>query len=305
VTTPSYFEQSGISISAWKPSIVAGVSYAPKGWSASITLNGELVDMEGWFTDGLNRHIEVHNSALELIFAGFVNQVDLSAGTLSATRGPLLDIANRVSVTYTPILDATTTPPIRGTQTTTIIADDTTSQGRYGILEDVVEGGSLLDDGVTDDAAQLRDTYLQEFKDPESSENLNLGGGSTVPSVTLGILGYVHRFQKYVMQDTTAATTTISTKIENVINDDPNSLFSTDFSRIDTNAFLTSRYEDDNRMAWDVLQELVSIGDVNNCANHSGLQASHRGRKCRGIDIQRRCHRGTVGCSAGEMDFPA
>ena len=296
----SYSEQSGISIKVWKPTIVAATSYVPKGtlipgewaqvmssyshdiqanggwWSASIVLNGELVDMEDWFAEGINRHVEVHNSANVLIFAGFVNQVDLSAGTLSATRGPLMDVVNRVSVTYTPIIDATTTPPIQGTQTTTTIAGDATSQGKYAILEDVVEGGALLDDGVTDDAAQLRDTYLQEFKDPESSEDLNLGGGGSVPSVTLSVLGYVHRFQKYVMQDVTAATTTITTKIQNAINADPNGLFSTDFSKIATNAFLTSRYEDDNRMAWDVMQELVSIGDVNNDRYTLGVYANQQ-----------------------------
>jgi len=300
MTTPSFHEQTGISILAWQPIIVAATSYTPRGvlvrddlaqvidgyshviqanggwWSASISLSGSLLEMEDWFAEGLNRHIEVFNSAGVLVFAGFVNQVDLSAGTLSATRGPLMDIANRVSVTYTPILDATVTPPIKGAQTTTTIADDATSQGKYGIFEDVVDGGALLDDGTTDDAAQMRDTYLAEMKDPESGEDVNIGGGSATPSVTLSILGYVHRFQKWVFQDLTAATTTISTKIQNVINGDPNVLFSTDFTKIATNALLVSRYEDDNRMGWDVLQELVSFGDASDNRYTLGVYANQR-----------------------------
>lgn len=286
MTTPSLHESTGLSISAFTPTIViATPAYTPAGallddslaqkitayshelmanggwWSATILINGSLINMEDWFDKGLNRHIEVYNPALVKIFEGFVNVVRLSAGSLSATRGPLLDVANRISVTYTPILDPTATPPIMGTQTTTTIANDTDSQDKYAILEDVVSGGRLLDDGTTDEAAQLRDTTLEESKDPESTEDLSLGSAAE-PSVELEILGYVHRFSKYITQTLTAATVAINTKLEDVINDDPNGLFSTDFSRIDANAFLVSRYEDDDRMAWDVINSVVSIGDA-------------------------------------------
>jgi len=286
VTTPTYNEALGVSISAFAPGITPGGAYIPATylitdllaqdantysqesranggwWSASLTISGPLVDMEDWFAEGLNRHIEVYNSSLAKVWAGFVNVVTLSAGTLQATRGPLMDVANRVSVVYTPILDATTTPPIEGSETTTTIANDTDSQTKYGILEQVVSGGRLLDDGVTDDAAQLRDTFLEENREPETSEELDLGS-SSIASVQLDLLGYVHRFMRYVYQDTTAATVQIATKIQDIITADPNGLFSTDYSRIDANALLTSGYDDDNRMAWDVIQELVGLGDIN------------------------------------------
>lgn len=286
MTTPSLYETTGISLSVWKPTIDLGTPlYTPRGtlidrdlaftitsysheiladggwWSASISFPLTQVDAEEWLEEGLNRHVEIYNTAGETIWAGFINQVTLSAGTLTAVRGPLLDCVNRASVTYTPILDATTVPPIEGAETTTTIANDPTTQTLYGILEAVISGGKLLDDGTTDDAVQLRETYLEEYKNPQSSEDLDLSGGADVV-IQLDLLGYVHRFQKYIYQDLTAATVQIDDKIPLVIAADPNGLFSTDYTRIGTNPSLTSRYEDDNRNAWDVLTQEVTLGDA-------------------------------------------
>lgn len=286
MTTPSLFETTGISISIWKPIIdlvtplytVRGILVADSfaetvssykheiladggWWAASISTALSLPDAEDWFENGLNRHVEVYNPAGIVVWAGFVNQVSLSTGTLQAVRGPLMDVVNRGSVVYTPILDATTVPPIEGVETTTTIYDDATSQAAYGILEGVISGGKLLDDGTTDDAVTLRNTYIEENKYPQSSEDLDLSGGREA-TVQLDLLGYVHRFQKYIYQDTTTATVQIDAKIPLVIAADPNGLFSTDYLQIATNATLTSRYEDDNRIAWDVLTQMVSLGDT-------------------------------------------
>ena len=287
MTTPSYNEALSISISAFTPTIdiPGGPTYTPAGtlitsnlaldadsynheilanggwWSASMSLSGSLIDMEDWFVNGLNRHIEVYNFALIKIWEGFVNQVTLSAGTLQATRGPLTDIANRASVVYTPILDATTAPPVEGSETTTTVDDNAASQAKYGIFEQVISGGKLLDDGTTDDATELRDTFLEENREPETSEEINLGS-STTASVQIDLLGYVHRLQGWVFQDTTAATAQLDTKIGTVLDADPNGMFSSANSTVATNALLVSGYDDDNRMAWNVIQELVSLGDA-------------------------------------------
>jgi hypothetical protein len=294
----SLAEQTGLAISVYRPTIVVGSSYDPTGrpitddlarrigsyehtiasnggyWSASFSLSGPLVEMEEWLTR-LGYHIQTYNKAGIKIFEGFVNRVDLSAGTLTAARGPLMDVANRISVTYTPILDATTTPPTMGTQTTTTIAENATSQARYAILESVIDGGRLLDDGTTDAAAQLRDTYLAEMANPESTEELGLGTSSE-PSVTVEILGYAHWLQRFVVQDLTATTIAINTKIQNALGADPNGLFSTDYTRIDSNPFLIPRYEDDNRMAWDVIQEAVEIGDASDNRYTFGIYNDRR-----------------------------
>lgn len=285
MTTPTTFQETGLSISVWKPTIdLTTPLYTPRGelvhdkfqarissyqhesivnggwWSASITFETTQDDGEDWLQKGLNRHFEVCNPGGTVVWEGFVNQVTLSLGTLSTIRGPMLDIANRVSVVYTPILDATTAPPTEGCETTTTITDDPTSQLRYGILEEVVSGGKLLDDGTTDDATIIRNTYIAENKEAQTGEDLNIGGSST-PSVTLDLLGYVHRFGKWVYSDTTTATVQVDTMIQLVITADVNGMFSTDYSRIGTNASLYSRYVDDNRKAQDVLNSLVELGD--------------------------------------------
>jgi len=70
------------------------------------------------------------------------------------------------------------------------------------------------------------------------------------------------------VQDLTTATVVITNaagtgKMQLTITADPNGLFSTDYSQMTTNPFLASQYEDDNRTAWDVIQKLVAIGDIN------------------------------------------
>jgi len=262
-------------------------STADGGWhSARITLTGPLTDMEEWFDVGLNRHIEIYNPALERIWVGFVNQVQLSAGTLTATRGPLMEIVNRASVSYTPILDATTEEgPVTGTQTVTTIEDDDDSIERYGVLEQIVSGSQLLDDDPDDSAdpnraEELRDTYLDEMKDPQSSEAIGLGSSSE-PSVTLELLGYYHRFSRYMIQDSTVSTVQISNddgtgKMQLVIDAHPNALFSTDYTQMEDNLGLTSQFEDGTRDAWTILTEMNEQGDADNVRTTFGVYDEQR-----------------------------
>lgn len=226
-------------------------------WSAQITLNAQLTNAELWFEEGLNLHIEIYNPALVKIFEGFVNQVNLSAGALSATRGPVLDVVNRLSVIYTPLLDATIAPPIYGAETTTTIVDDTASHVDYGIIENVfsAEPGRCLQT----QAEQQRDTFLEELKDPKTSEDAGFSARN-VTQVVLDILGYRHRLQTFIHQNVAAATVQLSTKIQQALGSDPNALFSTDYSDIDANAFLVNQYDNDNRTADNVIRELVEIG---------------------------------------------
>lgn len=296
----SIHESAGLHISAFRPEIDTSVpSYIANAyllddnlsekaiaysheirarggfWSASLTLSGSLVWLEDWFDSGVGRHIEVYGPSLMLVWEGFVNTVQLTAGTLSASRGPLMDVANRVNVTYTPILDATTFPPITGTETTSAAQNDATSQAKYGILQEIVSGGRLLDDGTNNEAERLRDTTLEERKEPEMSEEISLGG-SDAPSVTLELLGYVHFLMKYVVETITTATATITTKLQDCLGDDPNGLFSTDYSAMAANGFLVSRYEYENRTAWAIIESLVALGDAADSPYTFGIYADRR-----------------------------
>jgi hypothetical protein len=278
LVTPTHHQSLGLSVLAFKPAIT---SYTVRGtlfddqiaskmdnlsfekhadggwWSAQIVLNARLTDAEMWFEEGLNLNIEIYNPALVRIFRGFVNRVELSAGALSATRGPVLNVANRASVTYTPLLDATTATPIYGNETTTTIAEDADSQARFGIIEKVFasEPGRCLQTR----AEQQRDTFLEELKEAKTSEDAGFSA-SNVTQIVLNVLGYRHRLGTYIHQNTAAAAVAIDTKIQQVLASDPNGLFSTDYTGIEINAFLVDQYENDNRIADDVIRDLVEIG---------------------------------------------
>ena len=282
----SVYSQLGLALSAYDPVIdVSGPSYEPRGrlvddglgqkvdsyshvlnavggwWSAQFVVRDTREHVEDWFDRGLNRHIEVYNPGLKKVFEGFVNQVSVTMGTMSATRGPLMNIANRINVTYTPILDATVDPPVTGTQIPTTIAENTDSQDKYGIFEKVISGGMLLDDGTTNEAEQVRDTALAEQAWPETSQSIVLTT-SNIPQATISVLGYVHRMEAYVFDDTTAATISVGDQIENVLGNDPMDVLSTDYSKVDANAFLVPEYDNDQSMAWDYLQRLLAVGDA-------------------------------------------
>jgi len=279
--TPSLYEATGLSVSVFKPDIDAGTSYDPAGtliedrigdWlsalsfeiaanggyrSASISFQDQQVDVEDWIANGLGRHVEIHNPALVKIWEGFVNSYSASVGPLAVTGGPLLDIGNRVSVVYSPILDATADPPIVGVRQPTVIAEDSDSQDRYGIIEKVLSGGTCFDT----DAERYRDTFLVENALPVTGERLAVGRGQA-PTVTLECLGYAEWLRAYVYNDANTGTRALSDKITDVLGGDPNGLFSTDYSQIDTNAYLTTRQENDDAMAWDILQAVVALGDA-------------------------------------------
>jgi len=217
--------------------------------------------IDWWTLNGLGLHIETFGPGRERIFAGFVNSLEASGGTFAGRQGPLLEIGNRVEVEYSPILDATVAPPIIGPQRSTTLTQDTDSQIKYGIFDVIVSGGELLDDGVTDQAEQYRDLYLYENAYPQHSEEVSLTGAQPA-SVTLEILGYAQMFDALRYSDTTAGTVTISTKMGYVLAADPNGLFNTSTNYIEANAALAPQYDDKDRTALTVIENLVKLGDA-------------------------------------------
>lgn len=226
-------------------------------WTANLTLNLALIEAEDWYERGLGRRVVISNPAGLTVWEGFVNQITINAGALSEVRGPLLDIGNRVSAVYSP-LDVSTYPPVTGATTVTTIVEDATSQQLYGIIEQVVSAGTATDDN----AEKVRDVFLEENRLPETSGQLSLTPGSGQnAAVTLDCLGYVHWLMVYIYNNTDTGFTTVSDKIEAILTADPNSVIATDFVQIEANSFLTPDVENRNRFAWDILKELVALGN--------------------------------------------
>ena len=281
-----FFRQNGISIVAYNPSINPSAgTYIPRfevadgnliskiqsyshekdnefGYKTiSITLGDQRAKLDDWYENGIGRHIEVYNEAGEIIHAGFVNRVTLTSNAMQASRGPLIDICNRCSVMYTPITDTSVSPPLTGAEKSTIIADDVDSQFKYGIIEKVLSGGQLLDDGTTDEAEDYRDRFLNENREPNTGDKGLSIGNSGDTAIQLEILGYYAWLDLYIYSTITTGTIIVSNKIISAISSDPNGIFSTDYSFIETNNLLTAAYDNENNTAKTVIENLVSRGN--------------------------------------------
>lgn len=275
MTTPSAFSNTGLSLSLKSP-LVGSRSYptvylsdkasaythtisAFGGFdSAEIIIQGNQINVEELFDNGLVRHVQVHNHGLALAWEGFVNEIELVLGGLTITRGPVMNIANRVSVVYADDGTPGAGVPAIGARTVTAISDDTASQAIYGIIEKVLSTGPR----DATEAVRERDTYLTEHAYPPTSQQVTLGRTGNQAQVTLRCLGYFHWFDTYVYNWTPDpwATINLSTKLQRIVTADTNAIFSTDYSGITTNAFAVSEYEDDDMMAMALIKSLVALG---------------------------------------------
>lgn len=229
--------------------------------TANITINDNQANLEDWLLYGLGKHIEVYNPDLEIIWEGFIDKIEVTLGPLQFSIGPLLDIGNSVRVVYTP-KDNTTDPPTTGVETLTSFAGDTNSQNIYGIIQKVLSGNSAKDET---DAENIRDKWLNDPAGPypATSRQSNLTGSSG-PNVTLSCLGYWHWLTTYYPDDTTSGNIARSDKIENVLADEPNGIFSTDYSQIETNTDTIAQQDDLKKTAQTILLDINKTGISSN-----------------------------------------
>ena len=270
---------AGISMSAFRPSFTAGGAYTPDavwqgrygrevaGWSHDIAAVGgywkakfdfptNRLDAESWLENGLLRHIECYSHQQRKVWEGFVNKVSIRVGPLSMSFGPLMDVGNRVSVVYTPILDPTANPPLTGVPQPTVIAENSASQAMYAIIERVLSGGTIQDA----DAELVRDVWLEENGLPTVSTSFDPGGDGV--RVSIECLGYAHWLNAYVYnQVATSTTTTVGAKMQAILAADPNSIISADYGEMADNAELVPSFENENEFAWGIIKKLLGFGD--------------------------------------------
>lgn len=241
-------------------------------WGLRFVLKGNQGQIEDWLENGLGRDITLYSDSLLLIWEGEVSQVSGNIGALSQTRGPLLDtVVNKIAVIYSTV-DTSVTPPIMGVRVTTAWATDAASQAKYGIIERVVSVGGA--NATT--AAQIRDTRLTDFSEPKTTETDNLQS-STETSVTVDCLGYVHRLNAYIYnQTTTTGLINASAKLTAILGAEPNSIFSTDYSLVTANTTQVGAWENDNRVAWGIVKGITSLGDAAFSRYLFGIYAGRR-----------------------------
>jgi len=222
--------------------------------SMSITLSDDQVSVDEWVEKGIARHIEIYSHAGTKVWEGFVNVVNANMGGIEISVGPLMDIGNRVSVSYAPV-DYGFSPPLVGDTTVTTIAENELSQSIYGIIEKVLNGGR-----VTDDTAELiRDTFLVERSNPETSSTISIGSGGGQTSLTIECLGYWYFTNAYVYNDTDSGAIQVDTRIEEILEGNPNTtMFGNLF--IDTNNSLVPEESDEDKLAMAHLTQLLALG---------------------------------------------
>lgn len=225
---------------------------------ATIVFNSSREYAEEWFSKGLGRDIKVYApDGVSEIFHGFVDIVQVQMGALVATRGPLLDIVNRIETVYSLVLDTGGVQPIIGVSEIGATANDTDSQDEWGILQASVNIG----EATSSKANRYRDTFLAERAQPYANQQISLGA-ITNPTVTLTVKGYVNFMSAYIYTDDTSGTTTISQRIQDIISGDPSSRLSTDYSFVSSNTFAIPSSEYAQASAMDIMKALNALGDA-------------------------------------------
>jgi hypothetical protein len=252
------------SVESWRHETRAMGGY----WSATSTQADNLTRAEEWLADGLGRHVEVHDEALNLVWEGFVDSVSIDVGGLNVTRGPLLNVANKVKLLYSTI---DTSDGGFGARASTAYAEDATSQARYGVIHKILSAGGLSQTN----AEQIRDTYLAQNKTPETTSRFTLAGQDNV-RLSIELLGYVHMQTIYPFASSTTGNGNLSTRLAAILDDDPNGLFSSANASIATNTVQVSQWEDDDPMAWEAIKGLVAMGDANDARYLYGVYGGRR-----------------------------
>lgn len=226
-------------------------------WSCTMPMKAQPEVIEDWFEHGLGRHIEVRDEAGGWVWNGFINQVEAGVSTLTARRGPMIEVANRVKVAYQTI-SYDTIPPIPSYPAVTALAQDSQSQVLYAIQEEIISGGEM----TAGEAEQLRDTHLADRAWPEMTNDLDLSGANEAIA-RLECVGFSRLLGRYGYNQIAATgTENASTKIQSVLTADPNGLY-TNFKRLEANTYQVKKYESESRRADAIIEEVVAFGDSN------------------------------------------
>lgn len=210
-------------------------------------------DMGVWL-DRLGFDFQVFNESQQLIWNGFINQIQINSGAYSVVIGPLTNIANRVRVDYQ-AMSYNTNPPIGGGDASTAVGDDTDSQDAYGILEMHISGGQ----GLAADMTQLRDTYLAEYANPERGQQLNLDRPAPA-SVQIELLGYGALLGRFYFSQSGTSTQNASAKIAAILVAHPTVTFNTE--GIEANTLQVPVFSLGDKSGLDELRDIVAKGDA-------------------------------------------
>jgi hypothetical protein len=221
--------------------------------TGNMSLAGPVEYLTEWFSAGLARDVLIKSPTGDVAWHGYVNGMSLTVGDRTLTRS-LNDWASRVVYVYTP-LDTTEDPPVKGEQTT-ITKNDADTQDKYGIKTVIISGGEATAATADDDAL----SEIKKWAHIPYGEAVNVGGGKH-PELKLDLLGYAHMVNWYVYSEIVlTGTANASTVILAILGDDPNSVVSSSAVNIDTNTLAVEQYQNNNKEAWGLIQDIARRG---------------------------------------------
>jgi len=267
----SLYKHTGISINFYNPQTIyasdKNVVYHSERYSSYVHELGAIGgfisaqtdmpltvdDADIWYDKGLGRKVKAFNYNGDVIWQGFVNELTITAGPISSSRGPLVTIGNIVGGKYSPINPET---GVVGSEVDTPLVQDTVSQGLYGKWEKWVSIGQAEEAA----ALQVRDVFLADMRFPKSRDDASVLN-ATSPVISLSCIGDVNWLSSYVYNNATMGLGYLSDKLKAILAADPNSVISTNYNYITDNLSLVVVTEDMDRFAIDIIKELLAIGN--------------------------------------------
>lgn len=250
-TPVSLNDQLAFQVESYSHELSANGGYT----SCEMTLNANLNELADWFLNGLGRDIEVFNQSGETVWNGFVNELSVSVGGFSSSKGPLMDIANRVKVKYQRVT-YDTIPPVGGGSAETETEGNNTSQTIFGILDEVLSGGEALEAEME----RVRGIFLSEYAWPDINQELNTDSQSA-PQVSLSCRGYSDLLSKQIYNNVGGTgDSEAQDKIAAVLGGNPNGIF-TNQRLMDNSTTTVKEFENNDNDAWTVIKDVVDRGD--------------------------------------------
>lgn len=235
--------------------------------NASFSMSLSYAAAIRYYNDVLGFFFDVYDHNIDQVFEGIINKVTIQSGGLTAVNGPLFDSTNRTAFAFTPLY-IVSPAMIRGDQQFTTIVENTDAQLKYGIIERIISAGEALVDLAAgyNEAEQARDTFITENAYPaRDSLSFAIDSGTAV-TLTFEVIGFQKYLEYYIYNDATIGTVTISSnpatsKLQMVINADPNGIFVIDNTKIESNVTIVSQQEDQDRTAMAIINGMLTLGD--------------------------------------------
>lgn len=223
--------------------------------SASFSLGGTADYLKDWYDDGLSRRIVAYNPEGVPIWEGFVNRLNLSAGTLKKTKS-VEGMYNRVYMRYNPLITSVS-PPLEKSPVTLVLSDDE-SQDKWGVKSVVIPGG-----GRTDTTAfNWGRTVLRERKEPNTGEDVSTSAGGGY-SLDVECLGYYHTLKWIPYTSTVGGSIQAHQVIQDILryyNTVNGGWISQDFGLMDYSFALARRGYSDLPDCWSVIESIINAG---------------------------------------------